>query len=395
MLDSLRQLLVGCNINNLPPNVTIVHDAAPTITPAVTPTTPNAPSGALISEVVKEFVAEKLEADAWRNTTAHENKQIFKRFIEIVGDIPISAVTHEMAREVKATLKALPPRMSTTPQFKRKSVQQLINTPIQEKLSLSSTNKYIERIGALFNWAHDNHYTSGNPFSTLKTKKKRGTSSPMEERTILTSTDLTLYFNTPLYKHHKYKDKPYKFWLPIIALYTGMRLEEIADLCVEDIVLDQGIWVFDINVNNKFKKVKTASSVRLIPVHSYLIAINFLKYVNSIKKTANGPNWLFPDITSHERGRSFYPSKAFGEYRKKFGWVGQKPNKDFHSFRHTVTNFWKQNGVPEPFSAALLGHSQQNITYGRYGDPFLAQTLKPVLDTLSFTEVTAVVKPWP
>lgn len=382
MLEALRSMLVGQNINNLPPGITF--------TPAETAT-----RSLLISEVAELFISEQLQTEAWRQTTADENRQIYQLLIRITGDIPMNTTTSDIARDVKTVLMSLPSNMNKKPEFRNKTIEQIRKMSVTDKLSTKSINKYLERVSAFFSWAVSNHYATTNPFSTLKLRTNRkDQKKAMDERAPLSSADLTTYFSTDLFAHHKHHGEPHRFWLPLLALFSGARLNELASLCIEDVVQDNGIWVLDINENGPDKKLKTPSSVRLIPVHSELIALGFLKYVQSVKKPKSGRAWIFPEIESHAKGRSYNPSKFFTHYRKKFGWVNSTPKKDFHSFRHTVADFLKQHNVQESIAASILGHYMPNITYGRYGSAYLAQTLKPAIDSLSFPQVTSVVKPW-
>ncbi len=77
-----------------------------------------------------------------------------------------------------------------------------------------------------------------------------------------------------------------RYWAPLIALYTGMRVEEICQLYIGDIVQIDGIWCFSVNENtdNKghFKHVKSLAGIRNIPVYPYLWeSIGFKKFVEN------------------------------------------------------------------------------------------------------------------
>ena len=59
--------------------------------------------------------------------------------------------------------------------------------------------------------------------------------------------------------------KPHEFWLPLIGLFTGARLNEICQLSITDIRSIAGVWAFDIN-DDDYKTLKNTSSVRIIPI---------------------------------------------------------------------------------------------------------------------------------
>lgn len=64
---------------------------------------------------------------------------------------------------------------------------------------------------------------------------------------------------------------PSRFWCPWIALYSGMRLEEICQLHLSDIRKINGVYCFSINEENTqssfSKHVKSAAGIRNVPIH--------------------------------------------------------------------------------------------------------------------------------
>jgi integrase len=67
----------------------------------------------------------------------------------------------------------------------------------------------------------------------------------------------------------------FQFWVPIIGLFTGCRLEEICQLHLDDIRQERDVWVFDIN-DKKEKRIKTPSAKRIVPIHPFLTVTFFL-----------------------------------------------------------------------------------------------------------------------
>jgi hypothetical protein len=52
--------------------------------------------------------------------------------------------------------------------------------------------------------------------------------------------DLARIFNQELFLKWS-KDYPSRFWLPLLALYTGCRLEEMASLYCDDVFGHEGL----------------------------------------------------------------------------------------------------------------------------------------------------------
>ena len=72
----------------------------------------------------------------------------------------------------------------------------------------------------------------------------------------------------------------------------------------------------------------------------------------------------------------------FRRYRTRCGITGE--GKVFHSFRHTVIDTLKQAGVSKDKIAALVGHEDDSITFGRYGKEFRLTVLLDVVNSLVF-----------
>jgi len=61
---------------------------------------------------------------------------------------------------------------------------------------------------------------------------------------------------------------------------------------------------------------------------------------------------------------------------------GGKAEVDFHSLRHTVATELKSAGVASQYAAQILGHSNDNITYDRYGKNIDYRKLKQVIEKI-------------
>jgi integrase len=233
-------------------------------------------------------------------------------------------------------------------------------------MSTTTVNKNIIRISSLFEWSSRHGYVDKNYFEGLVLKTKTRAD---EERSIFTKDDLKDIFKHVIYTELKYKH-PYQYWLPLLGLYTGARLEELCQLYPEDIYNDEGIWVIDINDKGD-KKLKTKSSKRIIPIHSKLQALGFIDYVESLRH--KGESRLFPELKKGRDGYSQSASKWFSRLRMELGLYNLDPPKDFHSFRHTLATELKNKSIPEPEVAAITGHSIAGITFSRYGKAYVTE----------------------
>ena len=72
------------------------------------------------------------------------------------------------------------------------------------------------------------------------------------------------------------------YWLPLLGLYSGTRLEELGGLMVADVALEDGVHYLRID-DNAARRVKTKSSRRRVPLHPVWIELGFLRYVERLR----------------------------------------------------------------------------------------------------------------
>jgi len=220
-----------------------------------------------------------------------------------------------------------------------------------------------------------------NPASGMLLKKKKRDD---ELRDPFTPDDLKKLFHSPLYLNDEHKFS-YTFWTPAIGLFSGMRIEEICQLHLEDLRKEDGVWVFDINAKTEDKRLKTPSSARVVPIHPFLLdELRLIQRVESLRD--KGEQRLFPELERLRDGYSQRVSKWFNDrYKKRCGIVKTEKMKDFHSFRHTFINALKQNRKVDAYIISeLVGHSVQSITMSRYGKRYEPKRLLDAIKTVKF-----------
>jgi integrase len=215
------------------------------------------------------------------------------------------------------------------------------------------------------------------------------TRRPQDQRAMWSSELLARLFNTPVWRGCRSPERrstpgdmvirDARFWLPLMALFSGMRLEEICQLQVEDVRREEGVWVFDVNARGP-RQVKNQSSVRLVPIHRELLTIGFLEYVEEVRRLNSV--LVFPELrpggADGKLGHNF--TKWFTRYRKAVGVYEER--LDFHSFRHSASTFLLKAKVPVAVVDSLTGHVTPGETT-RYNKGFAIEHLKESIDQLS------------
>jgi len=175
------------------------------------------------------------------------------------------------------------------------------------------------------------------------------------------------------------------FWLPLLGLFHGNRLEEFAQLRREDVGIAEGIPYLRIT-DEDGRQLKNEQSRRDVPLHPELILIGFLEYV--AEATARPNDQVFPELKpgGKDRKLGYYFSKQFSSYRNAIG--VRRRGLDYHSFRHGVTTKLYQADVSEAWIDLLTGHDQGGgESRRRYLKGIPLPQLRPALERVKWPEV--------
>lgn len=353
----------------------IVATTAAGIAPAV--------DSAKLDKVAKKYRAEKVAEGSWTQKTHDEHAALHELLVQVLDNVDTSTIGHKEARRFKETLLSLPANMGKG-QYAGKSVRQLLqaNIPDNARMHPRTVNEKLQRASSMFLWAVRHGYTAVNPFEGLK---MRLSSRASEERATFDADDLRTIFDPMRFSLEKLR-KPFMFWCPLLALYTGARAQELAQLRVQDVFeAEPGLWA--IRIAEEAGRLKTISSRREIPLHPAILQRGFLEYVERVKVA--GHEKLFPEAWDTQNGPGDKLSRWFAVYRKnlKIGSLKKGdglPVKCFHSFRHNFANGLKQAGAGPLKIGQLLGHADPSLATGRYGKNFLLQPLYETVCLLSF-----------
>lgn len=170
------------------------------------------------------------------------------------------------------------------------------------------------------------------------------------------------------------KDNPSKIWLPLILLFSGCRLNEMAQIRLSQIEIKDNINFFRIEAKYKDQKLKNQTSKRKIPIHQTLIDLGILDFIDSQRK--NNKERLFEELYyTNNKGYGQAFSKRFNDKDFKKEWLSKSDIAkieeedillDLHSFRHNFSGSLKgliEDGLLEYF----MGHTQNSESLKRYG----------------------------
>ncbi|MES2365731.1 MAG: site-specific integrase [Pseudomonadota bacterium] len=296
-------------------------------------------------------------------------------FINLIGDKPIASVTVDDVEKFQKFI--------------------LADRPAEE--SASNKNKRLLRVGGLFRWAKVKRKINDSFAEFFRYPGK----APKNKNNYLkfSSEDIKVLFEADEYRNNLFKT-PSEYWIPLLGLFTGGRLNEIAQLTVLDISTVDGIKTISI-LDGDGKRLKNNASRRIIPIHSKLLELGFMDFVKSIGK--DNKHRLFPELKASKSKAGDYgkePSRKFTAYRRRMNiggdelnpttgkWEG-KNRKVFHSFRSTLISALRTADVPKDRRTRLAGHEYSDTQDGNYdgGDTltmFSIKTLQADIESVFF-----------
>lgn len=172
-----------------------------------------------------------------------------------------------------------------------------------------------------------------------------------------------------------------KFWIPLIGLYTGARLNEICQLYVDDIRKENGIFYFNITRDRPDQFTKNTQSIRKVPIHSKLIELGFLDFVKAVKKSKK--DRIFYNLTFQKKNHyAGSTSTAYGRYLDKIGITDR--SKVFHSFRHNIETILAHKKVPQSMINAMCGWKNKSIPELNYLDKYPLSLLQKEMESLQY-----------
>jgi integrase len=355
-----------------------------------------------IQHVYDAYMADPGVIRSGKTVLAYET--VFGLLIEIIGqDMPVSDISRETCREIMDTLRWLPP--NSTKRYPnltaREITQKTRNAGKASGLSPATVNGYMTKLSALLTWAANEGFIDRNPAKGLGVVD---TTNRKDKRQPFTPKQLQAIFTAPLYTGCQDDDYGYakpgearprrgRFWVPLIGLFSGMRLNEICQMNTEDVRVIDGTLCFVVTAEaikgTDDKRLKTGSSERVIPVHPMLLAAGFEDYVSEQRRKRNAK--LFPELTPAKTG---YYSDVFSKWFRRFlQKTGASAGRTcFHSFRHNFRDALREARVDRELALALGGWAGDNGDMGSesaefYGRGFRASTLLEAISKISYPEL--------
>lgn len=330
-----------------------------------------------LKDAFEIFETNTKRADKWSPDTQRLVTGVKKLlFLYFKEDTPVYRITRDNLLEFRDLLYKIPTKLAQKSRYKDKSLSQILKLGEKDdKLSEPTIQKYMIRVIQFFSYCFDSGYISKSITAKMNVKIDIDPS----ERAVLPyeASEARKIFEivTSIKQSGKSPSSRIEaselYYVTMIAAYSGMRIKEITQLHKEDIVLKDGIYCFNINTNDG-KTTKTKNSIRFVPIHSKLIDLGLLEYVNS-KKSGN----IFK-VSNKDFSEIFR-----SQIQRKF--IDKDSKKTFYSFRHYFIDYLVQREVEANLIAQIVGHEKQyKILLNTYAKPINANTLKAKVEMVSY-----------
>lgn len=326
--------------------------------PAENAATPPESRSVTLSAALEDFMQEHIPL--WSEEMQKKAKSYLAVLLEYFGpDRLMAEITRQDAADLKKVLLALPANRSTRPETRDLSLTEAIAVKGVKKITGKTVSNYIDKYRRFWHWAEVHGHAPVKLFEDMKVAKAK--KAAPARRSYTPEETKALYVELTENRRGLVKKGDYK-WGALLALYTGARLREVAQLDKADIRCEGDIWYIDINDDGEKKSLKTAAAKRRVPIHSELIRLGFLDWVADKRDGQR----LFLSFSHNAKegygrnlGRWFNTVLLTGMSLKESSLV-------FHSLRHTMLTRLAQAGVPEPLYQEIVGHERKGVSQQVY-----------------------------
>lgn len=330
-----------------------------------------------VSDLIDAY--DKAESGRWSQSTIAAKQPVYRLLRDAIGDRPVEQITREDARAIVRLVEGLPAGLGKVKALAGMKVPEAVEAAKRlglRTLAPGTVNRgYLVHISSIFTWARKEQWIAANPFEGLSVHDP----VPEEDkRDPFTPDQLQALFGSAPWQPRD-ETKPARFWVPLLCAFHGLRLGEAAGLLVAHVEEREGVAVLLLRAYEE-RRLKTASSRGVLPVHPELIRIGFLEYVGKRRSIGEAP--LFPDAKVNVNGKGGAKvGEWFVGHVKKLGLKGRKLG--MHSFRHAFEDRIREAELAERTALALARRSERGSS-GRYGDGLPIRTLAAAMEKIAY-----------
>ena len=239
-----------------------------------------------MSSLFDAYFQHRQEVAQATHQVMNQDRGTLGRFAEACGDRPVDAYRRADVTTFLGKLRQLPAVYGRSAADREASFADLVaraRVSGCETLSEKTVKRHLSALTQFFGFCVDESHMGAVARMEMldKHKLRPRAKGAREQRDMWTSEELVTLFRSPVWTgRHPHFDsrqgpsiiRDSRFWIPLLALYQGGRLEEYADLSVRDLVLDSGVPAMriqeDVDENGRGRRLKTDNSVRVVALPS-------------------------------------------------------------------------------------------------------------------------------
>ena len=261
-----------------------------------------------------------------------------------LGTTKVGEITQAQGREVLSLITQLSPNVRKYSEGQTASLTQLAELSAElepgQILAPQTQARIWKHMLQVFDWCVEQGELTTNPWEHLTIREK----PEVNPHKVLTDEQVVILLQA--------KDRVLSSAL-LFGLLTGMRSGEICGLLASDVISKGNLGRFIRIQPNEIRQLKSKAAEREVPLHSKLEQL----LDTSLPKQGR----LFPTLTVDKVVKAY--AKLRITYPTLMGTV-------FHSTRKWFITQCERTGVPEHYTATLVGHhsarSANKLTYALY-----------------------------
>tara|TARA_R110002124_G_scaffold22576_10_gene84952 strand:+ start:97 stop:1737 length:1641 start_codon:yes stop_codon:yes gene_type:complete len=324
------------------------------------------------------------EEGGWSQSAKDSYSSTHKLLRDVLGTTrAVESIDRTAAREIFKLITALPRNRSKRRDLRGLSVREAVEKGQQLGLPTIAPKTinggYLSTINAMFHWAEKEDWIVKSPFHGLTVDDpvadadKRDAFSIDQLQKLFGAAPWTPRNNSP-------SGKPAFYWMPLLALFHGLRLGEVGGLLLDDICEIDGYHVMMIR-DNAVRGLKTKQSRRTLPIHSKIIDLGFLDFVGKLKQSRQ--ERLFPEALAKKRGQVGYNvSLWFSAQVKAQELKGRYLT--FHALRHSFEDRLREADLHGTALGHHLAGRLVSGTSASYGSGFSTSKLKEAIERVDY-----------
>jgi integrase len=362
---------------------------------------PSAPATRSLSVAAREAIPEIGRMEEIKAGRMNDYAVAVRTLIDWLGHDPdLAEITSEVAGQFKLDMTYYPSNASKRlpyrdlPTFAERLAAAKATGETGVLSAVTINGKYLTPLRRIYAWQKSTGRKIDNPFDGIHATKPKH-ADPKKKRRDFTNAEVAKLFSQPLfvgshadsqrglYRTGTHRVADWRFWVALIGLFSGMRLNEVCGLALVDFKTEGADHYMHVRDEIEEQSLKSGAARRKVPVHRCLIEIGLIQHVERLRK--RGAVRLFDELQPDTRGYySGIPSKFYDRMLDRI--VDPDPDDPgvltFHSARHTVISRLRAAEVREDVAKDIVGHDQNEV-HGGYGK-FDIATAKAAIDKITY-----------